>query len=45
MTTKDLSKFTVKHKILRYFKLKLFQKRDLDISDAYNMMEDVRKVF
>ena len=36
--TKDLSKF----KIVRYFKLKPLQKRDRNILDAYNMMEDVR---
>ena len=28
-----------------YFKLKLLQKQDLDILDAFNMMEDVRKAF
>ena len=30
--------------MLKYFKLKLLQKRDFDILDAYNMMEDVIKV-
>ena len=34
-----------RNKILRSFKLKLLQKRDLDILDAYNMLEDVIKVF
>ena len=31
--------------MLKYFKLKLLQKRDFDILDAYNMMEDVIMVF
>ena len=31
--------------MLKYFKLKLLQKRDFDILDAYNMMEYVIKVF
>ena len=38
--TKGLSKSLLIQN-LRYFKLKLLQKWDLDILDAHNMMEDV----